>query len=299
MSTERRGENRFLGQEVKAEELELIKEVVRTCGGLSRMELAHTVCELMGWTRVIGKLKGRECREFLEELEKKGLLSLPEKRKGRPMGRATTVPWTERGEEGTRLECGIGELGGIEIERVGSVEEQRWFRELVGRYHYLGHAVPYGRQLRYLLFAREPEKRVIGCLQYTSAAWRMAARDRWIGWDDKTRERKLGQVVNNSRFLILPWVRVKNLASRVLSKASGRMAKDWEESYGEAPLLIETLVDASRYEGVCYRAANWRELGETSGRGRMDRGHEREGKAIKKVFVYPLIGEAARRLRED
>jgi hypothetical protein len=299
MSTERRGEIRFLGQEVKAEELELIKEVVSTCGGLSRMELAHTVCELVGWSRVKGKLKGRECREFLEELEKKGLLSLPEKRKGRPLGRATTVPRTERGEEGRPLECGIGELGEIEIERVGSVEERRWFRELVGRYHYLGHAVPYGRQLRYLFFAREPEKRVIGCLQYTSAAWRMAARDRWIGWDDKTRERKLGQVVNNSRFLILPWVRVKNLASRVLSKASGRMAKDWEESYGEAPLLIETLVDASRYEGVCYRAANWRELGETSGRGRMDRGHEREGKAIKKVFVYPLVGDAPRRLRED
>ncbi len=158
---------------------------------------------------------------------------------------------------------------------------------------------PFGAQLRYLISAGHAEKTVIGCLQYSSAAWRMAARDQWIGWDDETRGRKLQQVVNNSRFLILPWVRVKNLASRVLSVVAGQMARDWEESYGVEPLLIETLVDGARYAGVCYRAANWIELGVTSGRGRMDGGHQREGVARKKVFVYPLAGDARERLRES
>jgi hypothetical protein len=299
VATERTSAIRFLGHQVTPDELTLIKDVVKSCEGLSRMELAHTVCELLGWRRLVGSLKGRECREFLEGLESRGLLRLPEKRKGRPVGRVTSVPRTTLGEEGAPLVCSVGELGRIEIERVRREEERRRFRELVGRYHYLGHAVPFGAQLRYLISAGHAEKTVIGCLQYSSAAWRMAARDQWIGWDDETRGRKLQQVVNNSRFLILPWVRVKNLASRVLSVVAGQMARDWEESYGVAPLLIETLVDGARYAGVCYRAANWIELGVTSGRGRMDGGHQREGVARKKVFVYPLAGDARERLRES
>jgi hypothetical protein len=127
----------------------------------------------------------------------------------------------------------------------------------------------------------------------------MAVRDRWIGWDEATRQRNLQRVVANSRFLILPWVRVKNLASRVLSEATRRLAVDWPLRYGVEPLLVETLVDAERFRGTCYRAANWQVLGVTSGRGRMDREHRRHGLASKTVLVCELVRAAARRLRES
>jgi len=124
----------------------------------------------------------------------------------------------------------------------------------------------------------------------------MAARDGWIGWDDETRGKNLPRIVSNSRFLILPWVKVRNLASTVLSLASRVLVRDWRELYGVEPLLLETLVDESRFRGTCYRAANWIELGSTSGRGRMDREHLREGAAPKRLFVHPLRRDARRRL---
>jgi hypothetical protein len=288
----------FLSHPVSDGELALIRELVMSCHGLSRTELASTVCELLGWKRRVGSLKARECREFLENLESKGLLALPQKQSGRPTGRRTHVPITERGNPGKPLVGTAADVGRIELELVSSQEQRRWFRELIGRYHYLGHAVPFGAHLRYLVFADRPDRVVVGCVQFSSPAWRMAARDRWIGWDDATRARNLQHVVNNSRFLLLPWVQVKNLASRVLSKAVQRMAGDWQKHYGLEPLMVETLVDPARYRGTSYRGANWIEIGTTSGRGRMDRGHQREGLAPKTVLVYPLVSDAARRLRE-
>jgi len=184
------------------------------------------------------------------------------------------------------------------LEAVTTEGQRLLFRELVGRHHYLGHAVPFGAHLRYLVYASQPERTVVGCLQFSSPAWRMAVRDRWIGWDEGTRRRNLQRVVNNSRFLILPWVRVRNLASRVLSLATRRLEGDWAERYAVEPLLVETLVDPSRYTGHCYRAANWIEVGVTTGRGRMDRERLREGASPKLVFVYPLAREATRQLRE-
>jgi hypothetical protein len=192
----------------------------------------------------------------------------------------------------------VGEFGPVLLEAVSTAEQRLLFRELVGRHHYLGHAVPFGAQLRYLAYVSRPARLVVGCVQFWSPAWRMAARDRFIGWDDATRRRNLQRVVNNSRFLILPWVRIRNLASTVLSLATRRLGGNWSERYGVEPLLAETLVDPKRYTGHCYRAANWVVLGETAGRGRMDREHAREGAAPKLVFVYPLIRDAARRLRE-
>jgi hypothetical protein len=288
----------FLGRRVTQKDLALMREVVTACNGLSRAELANTVCELLGWKRLLGSLKSRECGEFLEKLESKGLLRLPEKRMGRPVGSRTEVPITERGEPGVPLVGSASAVGLIEFEPVRTEEDRRWFRELVGRYHYLGHAVPMGAHLRYLVFASEPEKAIIGCVQFSSAAWHLAPRDCWIGWDDATRVRKLRHVVNNSRFLLLPWVQVKNLASRVLSLAVRQVVADWQERYGVQPLLAETFVDPTRFFGTIYRAANWIELGMTSGRGRLDRLHKREGVAPKMVFVYPLIPDAVRQLRE-
>ena len=288
----------FSGREVGPDAVALIREVVESCAGLSRMELAHTVCELLGWTRPRGALKGRECRAFLEGLAARGLLRLPAKRRGRPVGSRTQVPVTARGDPGVPLTGTVGDVGPIGLEEVRGPEQREMFRELVGRYHYLGHAVPFGAHLRYLIWAARPARVVVGCLQFSSPAWRLAGRDRWIGWDEAARRRNLQRVVTNSRFLLLPWVRVRNLASTVLAQAVRRLAADWPARYGVAPLLVETLVDPQRYRGTCYRAANWIPVGQTTGRGRMDRAHQRHGAAPKTVWVYPLVPEAARRLWE-
>ena len=223
---------------------------------------------------------------------------LPDKLRGRATGSVTHVPRTAAGEPGRPLAGAVRDVAPLEVELVREPSQRLLFRELVGRYHYLGHKVPFGAHLRYLVFASRPVRAVVGCLQFSSPAWRMAVRDRWVGWDEGTRTRNLQRVVNNSRFLLLPWVAVRNLASAVLARGLGRLVADWPQHYRLEPWLVETLVDAGRHHGGCYRAANWVALGATSGRGRMDRYGRRAGAAPKTVLVYPLVRDAQRRLRE-
>jgi hypothetical protein len=193
----------------------------------------------------------------------------------------------------------VSELEPVRVELVDDRIGRRLFRELIGRHHPLGYRVPFGAQLRYLVSVSAPERRLVGAVQFSSPAWRLAARDRWIGWDEHTRGQNLQRVVQNSRFLLLPWVRVKNLASRVLAQAARAVRRDWSRCYGVRPLLLETLVDGQRYRATSYRAANWMEVGVTAGRGRMDRHHERHGLSPRKVLLYPLVADAARRLCEE
>ena len=157
--------------------------------------------------------------------------------------------------------------------------------------------MPFGANLRYLVRSERAPEKVLACLLWSSPAWRMAARDSWIGWDDGERGRNLQLIVNNSRFLILPWVRVKGLASKILGACARQLPVDWERLYGYRPLLLETLVDGARFKGTCYRAANWIHLGQTSGRGRMDRKHAAHGEAVKDLYVYPLCRHVEQRLR--
>ena len=284
----------FCGREFSSAEVQLIAALVQRCAGLSRMELAATVCELLQWQRPGGGLKARECRELLERLDGQGVLQLPPKRRTKPVGSRTRVPVSARGEPGAVLEGEVGAFAPVVLERVQTAPQRLLFRELVGRHHYLGHAVPFGAQLRYLFSSGA---QVLGAMQFSSPAWRLAVRERWIGWDEGARRANLQRVVNQSRFLILPWVHIANLASLVLSRALRRLRQDWPACYGVEPLLVETLVDERRYRGHCYRAANWLRLGETAGRGRMDRAHQRAGAAPKAVWVYPLVADAAPRLR--
>jgi hypothetical protein len=178
---------------------------------------------------------------------------------------------------------------------VGQKDRLLWL-ELVDRYHYLGHKVPFGAHLRYLIEAGRPTPMVVGCLQVSSPAWKMALRGRWIGWSEEVRKRNLQRVVNNSRFLLLPWVRVRNLASCVLAQMARQLPDEWEETYKLRPLIVETLVDERRFRGTCYRAANWIRLGVTTGRGRMDRNNKLHGAAPKVIFVYPLVRSARKEL---
>jgi hypothetical protein len=286
----------FVGHPVSRADLDLVRSVLGDFAGLSREELAATVCEWLGWRRATGRLKARECREWLERLEAAGLITLPPKRVGRPVGTRTEVPVTARGEAPPVITGTVRDIAPIAVERVTTLPDRRLFRELVGRYHYLGHAVPFGAHLRYLVYAMRPERQVVACVQFSSPAWRMAPRDRWIGWDDRTRARHLQRVINNSRLLILPWVRVKNLASTILSRTARALVADWRRAYGVTPVLLETLVDPARFDGASYRAANWIVVGTTSGRGR----HDRDRRAVrvpKRVLLYPLIREAAQQLR--
>jgi len=287
----------FVGHPVHPEELDLIKTVVGQYGGLSREELAATICELLGWTRATGRLKGRECRDLLERLEAVGVVTLPAKRMGRPVGARTAVPVTVRGDAHPPVTGMVGDIAPLLIVRVTTPDERLLFRELVGRHHYLGHAVPFGAHLRYLVWASRPEAQVVACAQFSSAAWRMASRDAWIGWDDATRARQLRRVVNNSRFLILPWVRVRNLASTILSQLARRVGADWRAAYGVTPVLLETLIDPARFDGASYRAANWIVVGTTTGRGRNDRAPRHTVRVPKRVLIYPLVGDAAQQLR--
>ena len=165
--------------------------------------------------------------------------------------------------------------------------DRELFRQYIQRYHYLGYKVPYGAHLRYFVRSTQPPCPLLACMLFTSAAWKMAPRDAYIGWSHPVRQANLPLVVNNSRFLILPWVRVPNLASHTLALAARQLPRDWLAWYGAQPVLMETLVDATRYHGGCYRAANWREVGLTQGRGRMDRYYTAKG-VRKHIFLFPL-----------
>jgi hypothetical protein len=291
-----RDQQRFCGREFTPEEVLLIQEVVQTCAGISRTELAHTVCELLEWKRPSGGLKGRECRDLLERLESQGVLTLPAKKSPGSSQSTKSIAPAAQGQVHSALTGSVEAFVPLDVQLVETRQQRQLFRELVTGYHYLGYAMPYGVRLQYLVYVSQPRREVVGCVQFSSPAWRMKVRDQWIGWDDATRKARLQHVVNNSRLLIL--ARINNLASMLLSCALRRLRTDWHRQYGLEPWLVETLVDRQRFYGGCYRAANWIVLGDTSGRGRMDRAHQRHGAQVKTVLVYPLVKNALRRLRE-
>jgi hypothetical protein len=281
----------FCGRNFSAEDLLMIQEVVNTCGGISRYELAHTICELLEWKRPGGGLKARECKDLLEILEEKKVLELPEKRKTGYIGSQKFKEETQEEVPYSGLTGSVEEFSPMDVQLIKTRKQ----RDLLSRYHYLGYATPFGARLQYLVHVTRPRREVVGCMQFSSPAWRMKSRDQWIGWDDDTRAAGLQQVVNNSRFLVL--AQIRNLASSMLSAVLDRLVDDWQAQYGVSPVLVETLVDQKRYHGGCYRAANWIELGETSGRGRMDRAGKRHGAEVKKLLVYPLVKNVQQRLR--
>lgn len=286
---------KFCGKVLDDESWELVRDLAKDFWGIPRTELARTICELLDWHRPNGKLKTVECGQFLKDLESRGLIGLPRKRReGRPKGQ--NIARTEFGEQAEPVIGTPKTLGGVQLEPVTGPTQMKQFKELVDRYHYLGYKQPFGAQLRYFVKC-VAQQRVLGCLQFSSPAWKVTARDQWIGWEDHRREAALQRIVQNSRFLILPWVNVKNLASHILGLAAKRLPDDWQEMYALRPLLIETFVD-QRFSGTSYRAANWIELGQTTGRGRMDRYNRNTG-TPKTVWVYPLHRRARQRLVAD
>lgn len=276
---------KFCGQSVNNEQIEEITEIIETFPKLSRTELANTVCELFSWKRRNRKLKTVECRLFLEDLDKKGIISLPECRSKYANKGMARICRTTKADRQPDIHGELKDLLPVSLVRVESQEQRRLWYEYIDRYHYLGYRQPFGAQLRYFI---QSGTNILGCFQFSSPAWKMAPRDRWIGWGEADRKANLQRIINNSRFLILPWVEVKNLASFALSLAARTVPDDWLHQFGCRPVLMETLVDSSRFKGTCYRAANFVYVGETTGRGRMDRDNTRQGLAIKKIYVYPF-----------
>lgn len=281
----------FCGQPLSGEDLILIQGIAKDFSHLGRTEIANTVCELLQWVRPTGKLKTVECRAFLESLQADGLIQLPPARPHR-RGERRPPPATPLGTAGAPLDGSINEFGPLQLEPVGSAEDQALWREWVQRYHYLGYRIPFGAHLRYFVRIMSPRPIRVAALQFSSPAWRMAARERWIGWSESARKLNLQRVVCNSRFLILPWVRIRNLASSTLALAARHLPDDWEARYRIRPVLLETLVDSARFTGTCYRAANWIEVGRTTGRGRQDREHLLHDASPKTIFLSPLTPDA-------
>ena len=273
-----------------------MRGIVSEFAGLGVTEISRTVCELLEWKRPNGGLKNLECRQLLERLCAGGLLSLPQLRSTKPRG-PQAVRQTARSDGQPEVGGSAGQYEPLRLEwlRGESQGESSLFREYLQRYHYQGYRVPFGAHLRYLVRSERHPQQVLACLLWTSPAWKLAERDRWIGWSAAQRERNLQRIVNHSRFLILPWVRVKGLASKILSHCTRRVPADWEMLYGYRPLLLETLVDGERFRGTCYQAANWVHLGSTQGRGRMDRHHQAPG-TPKELYVYPLCRHVQQRL---
>lgn len=275
------------GREFSEEILTRIRSRVAGDAALTRTALSREVCAWLGWQDTHGQPKDMSCRVALLKLSRRKIIELPAGRAvsfGQPVKRAQASAQAPR--TWLTVETTLATLGRVWLVPVdsGQAELSSTWWAMMQAHHPLGAGPLCGAQIRYLVAC---EAGFVGALSFSAPAWRLAPRDAWIGWDDATRQAGLSNVVANSRFLILPSVRVPNLASHVLSQALARLADDWQTRYGITPVLVETFVDRSRYRGTCYRAANWTLLGQTQGRGRQDRQHRRSA-TIKDVWIMPL-----------
>ena len=275
---------RYSGRTFTIAELELIRELVNSSPPKNRAQLSRLVCQRLGWYKADGALKEMSCRVAMLRMHEDGLITLPPPQKRNGNGR----PYTRRtpaAEPGRPLSLPVHRLDDLDLELVVDRRGSHLWNEYVQRYHYLGyHPLP-GAQVRY--FARS-RGQVLALLGFGAAAWKTAPRDRWIGWCPQRRQERLHLLVNNARFLILPWVTCPNLASKLLAMAARRLSEDWFLRYGYRPVLMESFVESGRFAGTCYRAANWIHVGQTKGRGKLD--SRRTAKlAIKDIWLYPLI----------
>ena len=244
----------------------------------------RTVCEHLDWVTPTGRYKLASCAKALVQLERLGLLKLPARREGHG-GEAEIVVGARTDPEAEMVGT-VRDVAPLELEPVREKEAIRLWNEYVQRYHPLGYRRPFGAHQRYFLVGRGGRR--LGCLLFAAAAWALRERDGWIGWTERDRAQRRHRVVGNTRLLLFPWLRIRNLASKALALAAQRIGSDWEQRYGYAPVLLETFVELGRYRGTCYQAANWIRLGVTQGRGRMDRRKQYLSRP-RAIYVYPLV----------
>jgi hypothetical protein len=288
MTDDVRGELQHSGRVFTEEEVEQICETVALFPNLAIRELASTVSEHLGWYTAGGTVKRDACMKLLVKMENAGLLELSErqKRRGRAQ-RKTVIEPSEATAPGKRIEASLRELAPVRVEPVIDEQQKALWNEYVQRYHPLGYKKPFGYRLRYFVYSGTQR---LGCVLVSGAAKSIGVRDTWIGWEERRRLCNLSWVVGNNRFLIFPWVVVKNLASHVLAQLTARVCRDWRRSWGYEPLLMESFVDPLEHEGSCYKAAGWRLLGMTTGEGLVRPGKHYTTRP-KMIFVKPLYSD--------
>lgn len=275
------------GRLLTEKDIEWIRELIDSNPHWHRTRLSQEICTAWNWVAANGHLKDMACRTMLLKLERRGYLCLPARRcAGRNNLFKDHVPVEH---SMSSIEDKLRDLSPITIDVVQTPQSLKLFKHLLTEYHYLGFGSIVGENMKYIVFDRY--HRPLACLLFGSAAWKVASRDQWIGWDVNTRKARLHLVTNNMRFLILPWVKVPHLASHILGQTARRISGDWIEKYGHPIYMLETFVEKERFHGTCYQAANWHWVGETQGRSRNDRGRTLSV-PVKYVYLYPLVKKA-------
>jgi len=275
---------RYRGRTVTAEDIIFIRDLIVRHPGLSRRKLSAKLCEAWQWKQANGALRDMVCRGLLLMLHRGGEIELPAVRQ---------VPFNpfvrrERPQsllmDRTPLTGPLSQIQPIELQQVRRTAEEPLFNSLIEHHHYLGYEQPVGEHLKYVVWA---QGRPIACLAWSSAPRHLGSRDRYIGWSPEARRHNIRFIAYNTRFLILPWVQIPHLASHILGRMALTLSRDWEQMYGHPVYFAETFIDPGRFRGTCYRAANWKLLGLTTGRGK-DSTSKRPNRSLKEVFGYPL-----------
>lgn len=275
---------RYCGREFSAADLAHIRQLLQLQPALGRVALSRRVCQDLGWLNALGQPKEMSARVALLRMEKDGLIGLPAplSQNGRGQRRFQLTAASDPREP---VPAPLRALEPLVFQRVPGGRLSRLWNELIARYHYLGYRPLSGAQMRYLVWSADG--RLLAALGFGACAWQLRPRDRHIGWTDRQRRAGLHRIVNNARFLILPWVQCGGLASRILSGILKPLRADWRWRYGYEPVLLETFVEIPRFTAASYRAANWIKLGQTQGRGKLEKHHRQIG-PLKEIWVYPL-----------
>lgn len=287
-------ELKYRGRAITSRDILYIRELIAAHPGESRRTLSTILCEQWQWKQPNGALRDMVCRGMLLMLDRAGKIELP------PVKFVPHNPLARRVRpapvliDTTPMECGLHQIQPLEFRQVRRSPDEPLFNSLMEEHHYLGYEQPVGEHLKYLVWAQD---RPIACLAWSSAPRHIGSRDRYIGWDPQARRRNIRLIAYNTRFLILPWVRVKHLASHILGRMAARISDDWQAMYGHPIYFLETFVDPERFRGACYRAANWVLLGNTTGRGKQSNSYV-PNRSIKEVLGYPLTKHFRRRLGE-
>jgi hypothetical protein len=275
---------RYCGREFSAADLIHIRELLQLKLVLGRVALSRRVCQDLGWLNGLGQPKEMSCRVALLRMEKDGLLQLPPPLRKNGCGRRR-FELSSASDPREPVHESVSALEPLVFQRVEGAKRSFLWNELIQRYHYLGYRPLSGAQMRYLVWSGDG--RLLAALGFGASAWQVEPRDRHIGWNDRQRRAGLHRIVNNARFLILPWVKCGGLASRILSGIIKPLRADWPLRYGYEPVLLETFVEIPRFTGTCYRAANWIRLGQTQGRGKLEKQHSQIA-PLKDIWVHSL-----------
>lgn len=283
----------FRGREIRSAEVEFLRRLIAENPGLSRYRLSVQVCAAWNWVQPNGHPRDMVCRSLMLRLHRAGLIQLPEPKRKLINNailhrRVRAVPAVDQ----TPITGTLAALGALEIRQVRRTEGEALFGQLLQLHHYLGYSRPVGEHLKYLVFA---SGRPVACLGWSSAPLKLNLRDEFVGAPKEAFRHNLNQIAYNSRYLILPWVKVPQLASHLLARIARRISADWQDLYHHPVQLLESFVDTERFRGTCYRAANWKLLGRSVGRGTKSK-HEDPETSIKELWVYPLRKDFRQRL---